>query len=98
MRPVAGITMNNFVRSLSAMALSLMVVLVSTGASADEADTRRLLKTMSDYLTSQQAQLFSPRDLQYDPGCRSCRRASTYARECCGGGTALGAALRGGRL
>lgn len=43
-------------RSLPAMALSMIVSLaVSTGASADEADAKRLLKAMSDYLSAQQA-------------------------------------------
>ncbi len=43
-------------RSLSAMALAMTVSLVtSTGVSADEADAKRLLKAMSDYLAAQQA-------------------------------------------
>jgi hypothetical protein len=47
------------VRSVSAVALSLIVVLVtSTGVSADEADARRLLKAMSDYLAAQKALSF----------------------------------------
>ena len=44
------------VRSLSAMALSMVVSLgTSMGVSADEADAKRLLKAMSDYLATQQA-------------------------------------------
>jgi len=43
-------------RSLSAIALSLMVMLgTSVKANADEADAKRLLKAMSDYLAAQQA-------------------------------------------
>jgi hypothetical protein len=46
-------------RSLSAIALSLTVLLgTSMGVSADEADAKRLLKAMSDYLTEQQAVSF----------------------------------------
>ncbi len=44
------------VRSSSAIALSMMMALgISTGANADEADAKRLLKAMSDYLVAQQA-------------------------------------------
>ena len=44
------------VRSLSAMALVMVLSLgTSMGASADEADAKRLLKAMSDYLAAQQA-------------------------------------------
>jgi len=47
-------------RSLSAAALSLMMVLgTSMTASADEADAKRLLKAMSDYLAAQQAISFA---------------------------------------
>ena len=47
---------NLTVRSLSTLALSLMVLLgTSVKANADEADAKRLLKAMSDYLASQQA-------------------------------------------
>jgi hypothetical protein len=47
------------VRSLPAMALSMIVSLgISMGASADEADAKRLLKAMSDYLAAQQALSF----------------------------------------
>jgi hypothetical protein len=46
-------------RSLPAAALSVMVLLgTSMTASADEADAKRLLKAMSDYLTAQQAIAF----------------------------------------
>jgi hypothetical protein len=49
-------------RRLSAMALSMIVLLgTSMSANADEADAKRLLKAMSDYLTTQQAMSF-----QYD--------------------------------
>jgi len=48
------------VRSMTAVALSLIVVLgASTGARADEADARRLLKAMSDYLAAQKALSFA---------------------------------------
>ena len=47
---------NHSVRSLSAVALSLVVVLgTSTGVRADEADAKKLLKAMSDYLAAQKA-------------------------------------------
>jgi hypothetical protein len=51
---------NNSVRSLSTVVLSLIVVLgTSTGARADEADARRLLKAMSDYLAAQKTLSFA---------------------------------------
>jgi hypothetical protein len=60
MKKVAEITMNSFVRSMSVAALSLVVVLgASTGVRADEADAKRLLKAMSDYLAAQQALSFA---------------------------------------
>ena len=44
------------VRSVAAMAMFMIVSLgTSIGASADEADAKRLLKAMSDYLVAQQA-------------------------------------------
>jgi hypothetical protein len=44
------------VRGLSIMVLSLLMVAgAPTGVSADEADAKRLLKSMSDYLASQKA-------------------------------------------
>ena len=47
---------NLTVRSLSGVALSLMLLLgLSVKANADEADAKRLLKDMSDYLAAQQA-------------------------------------------
>ena len=50
---------NNSVRSMAAMALSLIVGLgTSAGVSADEADAKRLLKAMSDYLAAQKALSF----------------------------------------
>ncbi len=43
-------------RSMSAMALSLVIGLgASAGVSADEADAKRLLKAMSDYMAAQKA-------------------------------------------
>jgi hypothetical protein len=46
-------------RSLSAMALSLIVVAAtSTGVSADEADAKRILKAMSDYMGAQKSLSF----------------------------------------
>jgi hypothetical protein len=45
-----------FVRGRSAVALSLMVMFgTSMSASADEADAKRLLKAMSDYMAAQKA-------------------------------------------
>ena len=50
---------NNSVRSMAAMALSLIVGLgTSPGVSADEADAKRLLKAMSDYLAAQKTLSF----------------------------------------
>lgn len=51
---------NPSARSLSAVALSLMLMLgTSMTASADEADAKRLLKAMSKYLAAQQAISFA---------------------------------------
>lgn len=48
------------VRGLSAVVLSLIVMLGTAGsASADETDARRLLKAMSDYLAAQKALSFA---------------------------------------
>ena len=48
------------VRSFSVLALSVALGIgLSTSASADEADAKRLLKAMSDYLAGQQALSFS---------------------------------------
>ena len=45
--------------SISAVALSLLIGLgTPSGARADEADARRLLKAMSDYMAGQQALSF----------------------------------------
>ena len=45
-----------FVRCMSAAALSLMVLLgTSAGVSADEADAKRILKAMSDYVGAQES-------------------------------------------
>ena len=45
-----------FVRCMSAVALSLIVLLgTSTGVSADEADAKRILKAMSDYMGAQKS-------------------------------------------
>ena len=54
------VLVNRSARSLSAVALSLMMMLgTSMTASADEADAKRLLKAMSDYLAAQQAISFA---------------------------------------
>ncbi len=46
-------------RSMFSLALSLIVVLgISAGVRADEADAKRLLKAMSDYLAAQKALSF----------------------------------------
>jgi len=51
---------NPSARSLSAVALSLMLMLgTSMTASADEADAKRLLKAMSEYLAAQQTISFT---------------------------------------
>jgi len=48
-----------FVRCMSAVALSLVVVLgTSAGVSADEADAKRILKAMSDYMGAQKSLSF----------------------------------------
>jgi len=48
-----------FVRCMSAVALSLMVLLgTSAGVSADEADDKRILKAMSDYVGAQESLSF----------------------------------------
>lgn len=47
--------MNVLTRCVSVLALSMVVFLgMSTGASADEADAKRLLKAMSEYMASQE--------------------------------------------
>ena len=48
-----------FVRCISAVALSLIVLLgTSAGVSADEADAKRILKAMSDYMGAQKSLSF----------------------------------------
>lgn len=43
-----------FVRGVSAVALSLIILLgMSAGVRADEADAKRILKAMSDYMGAQ---------------------------------------------
>jgi hypothetical protein len=62
MQTVAGKSARTAKASLSIAALALLVGLVApSGASADEADARKLLKAMSDYLAAQKAIAF-----QYD--------------------------------
>ena len=59
MKKTARKLVNNSVRSMAAMALSLIVGLgTSAGVSADEADAKRLLKAMSDYLAAQKTLSF----------------------------------------
>ena len=59
MKKTARKRVNNSVRSMAAMALSLIVGLgTSAGVSADEADAKRLLKAMSDYLAAQKTLSF----------------------------------------
>ena len=59
MKRTARKLVKNSVRSMSAVALSLIVVLgVSVGVRADEADARTLLKAMSDYLVAQKVLSF----------------------------------------
>jgi len=56
MRTVARKLLSISAVSISAAALSLMVVLgAPSGSRADEADAKRLLKAMSDYMASQKA-------------------------------------------
>ena len=62
MQTIAGKSASTAKLSLSIAALAMLVGLVaSSGASADEADARKLLKTMSDYLEAHKAISF-----QYD--------------------------------
>jgi hypothetical protein len=50
---------NVFVRRMSAMALSVVVLLgTSAAVSADEADAKRILKAMSDYMGAQKSLSF----------------------------------------
>jgi hypothetical protein len=59
MKKTARQLVNNSVRSMPAMALSLIIGLgTSVGVSADEADAKRLLKAMSEYLAAQKALSF----------------------------------------
>ena len=59
MKMTARKLVKHSMRSLSAMALSVVVGLgTSAGVSADEADAKRLLKAMSDYLAAQKALSF----------------------------------------
>ncbi len=49
-----------FVRTMSAVVLSLMILIgTSVGANAEEEDARRILKTMSDYLAAQKTISFA---------------------------------------
>ena len=48
-----------FVRSMSAVALSLIILFgTSAGAKADETDAKRILKAMSDYMGAQKSLSF----------------------------------------
>ena len=59
MKKTARKLVNNSVRSMAAVTLSLIVGLgTSAGVSADEADAKRLLKAMSDYLAAQKTLSF----------------------------------------
>jgi hypothetical protein len=59
MKKTARQLVKTSVRSVSAMALTLVVGLgTSVGVNADEADAKRLLKAMSDYLAAQKALSF----------------------------------------
>jgi len=59
MKKIARQLVKNSVRSMPAMALSLIIGLgTSAGVSADEADAKRLLKAMSDYLAAQKTLSF----------------------------------------
>jgi len=56
MKQITRKLVNNSVRNMSAVVLSLIVVLgTSVAARADEADAKRLLKAMSDYMAAQDA-------------------------------------------
>ncbi len=60
MNPDVRKPVNFSIRSVPVLALSVVLALgISTSASADEADAKRLLKGMSDYLAAQQALSFS---------------------------------------
>jgi len=56
MKKTAGKAVRNALRGMSALALSLTAMLgTSVDARADEADAKKLLKAMSDYLAAQRA-------------------------------------------
>jgi hypothetical protein len=56
MKKTAGKAVKNALRGMSALALSLTVMLgTSVDARADEADAKKMLKAMSDYLAAQKA-------------------------------------------
>src|SRR5678816_2402997 len=56
MKKTTGKAVKNALRGMSALALSLTVMLgTSVDARADEADAKKLLKAMSDYLGAQKA-------------------------------------------
>ena len=56
MKKTAGKAVKNALRGMSALALSLTAMLgTSVDARADEADAKKLLKAMSDYLAAQKA-------------------------------------------
>ena len=59
MKKKARTSVKNSARRMSAVVLPLIVVLgTPVGVSADEADARRLLKGMSDFLAAQNALSF----------------------------------------
>ena len=56
MKKTSSKSVKMFVRCLSAVALSLIILLgTSAGAKAAEADAKRILKSMSDYMASQKS-------------------------------------------
>ena len=59
MKKTSSKSVKMFVRCLSAVALSLIILLgTSAGAKAAEADAKRILKSMSDYMASQKSLSF----------------------------------------
>ncbi|MCB1967819.1 MAG: hypothetical protein KDI64_17765, partial [Candidatus Accumulibacter sp.] len=60
MNPIVRKAVNSTRRGIPVLALSALLGLgVSTSASADEADAKRLVKAMSEFLAAQQALSFN---------------------------------------
>ena len=56
MKKTSSKSVKMFVRCMSAVALSLIILFgTSAGVKADEADAKKILKTMSDYMAAQKS-------------------------------------------